>query len=303
MNKLQKKKLRRNLNKAKIILIPTIILTFLAFFSATGYLYLFPSHIKANYYLSKAQKLDDESPYCSREAIKYYNIAISEYEAIGDRGSAVNAYIDLGLLHHKFGNITQLERMVLKAMEIGGKDIPEQMKAKAYMLLAGTVEPEKAKEYIKQSIYISGELGQRVMTIKGYFILAKIYEYKADFESAKKTYLQAIKFAETLEPEDGVFDSEPLYADLGELYEGEGNIANSIKYYEKALDISRLNSAHSLTVAAYMQTLGNLYKQRMQIGKACEIWNHSKKEYAIVGKQALMSVIELDMSNSCPNLS
>lgn len=303
MNKLQKKKLRRNLNKAKIILIPTIALMFIALFATSGYLCFFPNQIKANYYLSKAQKLDDENPYGSREAIKYYNIAISIYESLGDRGSAVNSYIDLGLLHHKFGNITQVERMVLKAMEIGGKDIPEQMKAKAYMLLAGTVEPEKAKEYIKQSIYISGELGQRVMTIKGYFILAKIYEYKADFENAKKTYLQAIKYAENLEPEDGFFDPEPLYADLGELYEGEGNIANSIKYYEKALNISKINGAHSLTVAAYMQTLGDLYKQRMQISKACESWSHSKNEYAMVGKQALMSVVELSMSNSCPNFS
>jgi tetratricopeptide (TPR) repeat protein len=302
MNKLQKKKLRRNLQKVKIILIPTVILAFALFLSASGYLYFFPSHMKANYYFSKAQRLDDESPYGSREAIKYYNLAISNFEAVGDRGSAVNAYIDLGLLHHKFGNITQVERMVLAAMEIGGKDIPQQMKAKAYMLLAGTVEPEKAKEYIKQAIYISGELGQRIMTIKSYFILAKIYEYKADFEDAKKTYIDAIQFAENLDSEDGFFDPEPLYADLAELYEGEGSVLSAIKYYDKALNASKNNAEHGIAAATYMKTIGDLYKQRMQITKACQNWNHSKEEYALIGKQAPNSIIELSMSNSCQNL-
>lgn len=303
MNTLQKKKLRRNLRKAQIIIVPAFALAIISLVFTAGYICLFPNQMKADYYFSKAQKLDDASPYGSREAIKYYTRAINNYNSIGDRGSAVNAYIDLGLLHHKFGNITQVERMVLSAMEIGGDDIPKPMKAKAYMLLAGTVEPEKAKDYISQAIEISDELGQKVMTIKSYYILAKIYEYKADFENAKRTYAKALQTAETLDSSDGFFDPEPIYSDLGELYAGEGSYVNAIKYYDKALNASKSNTEHGLAAANYMKIIGDLYKQQMQMSKACENWNNSKEEYTLIGRQPPVSIIQLSIMNSCQNLT
>jgi tetratricopeptide (TPR) repeat protein len=259
MNLRSKKKFQKKLRKVRVVLFPALVLVLVATIGTAGYFYFFESKAKADYYFHKAQSLDEANPYGSREAVRYYTKAISSYEAVGDRGAAVNAYIDLGLLHYKFGNITQVERMVLSAMEIGGEDIPKPMKAKAFMLLAGTVEPEKAKKYITQAIAISDELGQKVMTVKSYYILAKIYEYKANFTEAQNSYLKAIKILENIGADDGFFDPEPLYADLAELYVGEGNVNSSITYYEKALGAARANTEHGIAVAIYMKTLGDLY--------------------------------------------
>lgn len=295
----RKNKLRKKLRKISRILLPIFSIIFVLAIFASGYLYFFESQVKANYYFQEAQKLDDENPYGSRDAIGYYSKAITSYEAIGDRGAAVNAYIHLGLLHHKFGNIIQVERMVLSAIKIGGDDIPKPLKAKAYMLLASTVEPTRAKIYIKEAIDISGELNQKILEIKSYFILAKIYEYKADFEKSKKAYLTAIKIVESLAPEDGFFDPEALYSNLGELYAGEGTTLSAISFYEKALIATKNNTEHSMAVANYMKILGDLYQTRMETAKACENWNASKEEYAFMGKQPPMSLLLLSISDSC----
>jgi tetratricopeptide (TPR) repeat protein len=295
----RKKKFKKKLRKIIRILLPVFSVMFILTVFTSGYFYFFESNMKANYYFQQAQKLDNANPYGAREAIRYYSAAIASYEAIGERGAAVNAYIHLGLLHHKFGNILQVERMVLNAMQMGGNDIPKHLKAKAYMLLASTAEPERAKEYIKEAIAISEELNQKILGIKSYFILAKIYEYKADFEKSKKTYLAAIKIAENLTPEDGFFDPEPLYSNLGELYAGEGAIIDAIYFYEKALAVTKQNTNHSIIIANYMKILGDLYQSKMQPSKACENWIASKEEYILAGKQPPMSVLQLSMSDNC----
>jgi len=302
MNLRRKKILRRKLRRAQRVIVPSLLIAVLLAIGSSGYLYFFESNIKGDYYFQKAQELDEANPYGSREAVKYYKRAIISYDATGNRGAAVNAYIDLGLLHHKFGNITQVERMVLNAMRIGGEDIPKPMKAKAYMLLAGTVEPVKAKRYITQAITISGELGEKVLTIKSYYILAKIYEYQAAFSEAQTAYLRAVKVLEKLTPEDGFFDPELLFADLGELYVGEGNVAGAIHYYEKALKVARGNAMHGMAVALYTKTLGDLYQERNQMARACAHWNQAKDEYTLMGRQAPISILQRSHSEGCQNL-
>ena len=302
MNLRRKKNLKKKLRKARVVLLPALFFVVTAVLGVSGYLYFFESKIKADYYFHTAQSLDEANPYGAREAVKYYSEAIASYEAIGDRGSAVNAYIDLGLLHHKFGNITQVERMVLSAMKIGGDDIPKPMKAKAYMLLAGTVEPVKAKHYITEAIAISGELGEKVLTIKSYYILAKIYEYQAAFNDAQSAYLKAVRILDTLGTADGFFDPELLYADLGELYAGEGDVGSAISYYEKSLKAARSNSANGMAIAVYMKTLGDLYKERNQMAQACAHWNRSRDEYTLMGRQAPISILQLSHSESCQQL-
>lgn len=297
-----KKKLKKNLRRIGRKFIPLFYLFTAAAMFTGGYFYFFETHLKANYYFTKAQDLDNKNPYGSREAIKYYSWAIDSYEALGDRGAAVNAYIHLGLLHHKFGNILQVERMVLSAMQAGGNDIPPMLKAKAYILLASTVEPEHAKAYAWQAIDIADELNQKILAIKSYFILAKIFEYKADFTEAKSIYLKAITMAENLSQEDGFFDPEPLYANLGELYSGEGATLSAINFYEKALIAAKNNEEHGLTVASYMKIIGDLYQERMQTAKACENWNGSRQEYDLLGKQPPMSVLQLSLSDMCQQL-
>ena len=138
-----------------------------------------------------------------------------------------------------------------------------------------------------------------IQKAKSYFILAKIHEYKALFEDAKVAYLKAIKIAENLEPGDGFFDPEPLYANLGELYAGDGMVPNAIVYYEKALTTTKNNAEHGVAAATYMNTLGDLYNIRMQTAKACENWNGAKDEYSFIGKQPPMSVLQLSTSSNC----
>ncbi len=295
----RRNKRRRKIRLARRLVLPALFLVFIFSVFASGYLYFFESRIKANHFFHKAQKLDEANPNGSREAIKYYTRAIASYVAIGDRGATVNAYISLGLLHHKFGNIIQVERMVLNAINIGGDDIPKPMKAKAYMLLASTVEHESAKNYINQALIIADELDQKILAVKSYIILAKIYEYNASFEEAKSTYLKAIKIVEKLEPKDGSFNAEPLYANLGELYEGEGSTSNAIIYYEKALTAEKAHAEHSLTAATHLTILGNLYQAHMQPAKACKKWHDSKEEYIILGKEPPAALIKLSQSNNC----
>ncbi len=295
----RKKKFKRRVKKVLQMLLPIIVLLGVPSMLAFGYFNFFDSNLKAEYYFNKAQELDNATQYGSRDAVKYYNKAITIYENIGNRADAVNAYINLGLLHYKFGNIVQVERMVLRAIEVGGKDIPKPLKAQVYMLLASTVEPIKAKEYIKSASTIADELGLKILSIKSNFILAKIYEYNADFENAKKTYLKAIQIYDSMQPEEGAFDPEPVFANLGELYSGEGNAEGAITYYEKALQENEKNTEHGITAANYMKILGDLYKDHQQITKACENWNKSKEEYILLGKQPPMSLLQLSISEGC----
>ncbi len=265
------------------------------------YVVIFDSTIKANYYLNKAQKLDNKHPYGSLEAVKYYNKSIKLYEAVENDDGAIQAYINLGLLHYKFGNMLQVERMVLKALNLGKEGLPKELQTKIYLLLASTVPPRKAKLYINKALEISEKLGLRAQSAKAYYLLGKAHEYKAEFEDAEINYMKAVDVVDSFSTMDDFFDAAPLYESLGELYIGEGDLNKAIEYYYKALS-HNLREERSVVTANYMKTIGDLYKEKREIPKACEFWAKSEQEYQFFGKPAPISISNLNHSKPCRNI-
>lgn len=263
-------------------------LSLLSIVFGSGYLYFFDSSIKGNYYFDIAVDLDDKNPKGSGEAVRYYNKAIKTYLNAGDKSGAIQAYINLGLLHYKFGNSLQVERMVLAALDLGKENIPESMRANIYLLLASTSEPEKARKYIEQSLEISKRLHLNSLTAQAYYLQAVSYEYKADFEAAEESYLSAIEAVEGFSTIGSSFDVANLYSRLGELYAGGGETENAIKYYSAALSYS-LRDERSFVTANYMKIIGDLYEEKKNMAKACEMWQQSTDEYAFFGAAAPFS--------------
>ncbi len=267
----------------------------------SGYLYFFNSGVKADYYDRIARDLDESHPYGSREAIKYYNKAITTYTKAGDSSNAFEAYINLGLLHYKFGNMQQVEYNVLKALEVGDKNISEEMQAKVYLLLASTLEPEKAKEYVYKSLEISQSLHLNGLMAEAYFLLGQAYEYKAQFEDAEASYLKAVEAVDKFTNLDSFFDAAHLYERLGELYAGGGALDNAIKYYNEALMYS-LREERGFVTANYMKIIGDLYGEKRNAVKACEMWKQSEEEYAYFGAAAPFDITENSLHIPCGNV-
>ncbi len=267
-----------------------------------GYFYIFDSDIKANYYFKIATDLDENMPSGSSEALRYYQKAIKSYTNTGNKRGAVEAYINLGLLHYKFGNILQVERMVLQALDLGDEEIPEGMKSKIYLLLASTLEPESARKYIDKSLEISKRLNLNVMEAEAYFLLGQTNEYKADFENAEKNYLNAIAAVNNFSSLDKFFDAANLYERLAELYAGGGETDKAIQYYYEALGYS-MREERGFVTANYMKIIGDLYQENREMAKACDMWNQSKEEYAFFGAVAPFSVSAVKVPRPCDTSS
>lgn len=285
----------------KNLFLTLFVLLFTGVAAAGSYLYLFESSLKGNYYFRIASDLDERNPYGSFEAVKYYKKAIKSYDAVGNKGGLVESYIRLGLLHYKFGNMLQVERMVLMAMELGKDDIPEELQAKIYLLLASTLEPEKAKIYIDKSMELSQKLHLKPLMTEAYFLLGVTNEYKANFEEAEANYLKAIDVVNSFSSTDVFINTTKLYENLAELYAGGGEIDKAIQYYYKALDYN-LREERGFVTANYMKIIGDLYEEKNNHVKACELWEQSKEEYAFFGAVAPFSVSNSTKSDSCNNL-
>lgn len=283
----------------KRVFLTFFCITIIFVISATAYISYFDSSVKGNYYFKIAKSLDEQNPKGSGEAVRYYKKAIDAFLGADDKSSAAQAYINLGLLHHKFGNALQVERMVLSALELGRDEIPANMKANIYLLLASTSEPEKAEIYINKSLAISEKMHLHSLTAQSYYFLAVSNEYKAEFEEAEKNYLKAIEAVDNFSNIDTSFDVANLYARLGELYAGGGQTGDAIEYYKKALAYS-LREERSFVTANYMKIIGDLYKEKQDYAKACEMWGQSKDEYAFFGAIAPFSNSQ-NGTNSCPN--
>jgi len=258
--------------------------------AATGaYFTYFESNIKGDYFYKIATDLDEHNPEGSTEALRYYKKAIKSYLGVGNNKNAVEAYINLSLLHYKFGNILQVENNVLKALDLGGGNLPDGTKAKVYLLLASTVEPSRAKGYINDSLKISKAMHLNVLQAEAYFLLGQTYEYKADFENAEQSYLLAIDAVDNFSSIDKFFDAAHLYERLAEIYAGGGQLDKAIKYYYEALAYSMRNERSFIT-ANYMKIIGDLYKEKNDMIKACDLWEQSQDEYAFFGAVAPFTI-------------
>jgi tetratricopeptide (TPR) repeat protein len=263
--------------------------------SCTSFLYFADSTLKGDYYFRLAADLDDGNQAGSIVAVKYYNKAIKSYKGANDKNGIVKSYINLGLLHYKLGNILQVERAVLSALEYGKGDIPEETQAKVYLLLASTLEPSKAKLYIQKSLEISKIHHLNTLIAEAYFLQGQSNEYKADFEGAEKSYLQAAAAVENFSSIDQSFNAGKLYERLGEIYSGGGDIDNAIKYYSEALSYSIMEERGFVT-ANYMKIIGDLYEEKRNYAKACQMWHQAKDEYSFFGAVAPFTISKATMA-------
>jgi tetratricopeptide (TPR) repeat protein len=257
--------------------------------ACASFFYFCDTSIKANYYFKTAVSLDESNPDGSVVAIKYYNKAIKTYLGANNKDNAVKAYINLGLLHYKLGNILQVERAVLSALEYGKDNLSDEMQAKAYLLLASTLEPSKAKLYIEKSLVISKLHHMNSLMAEAYFLQGQTNEYKANFEEAEKSYLQAVAATENMSSIDRSFNAVNLYERLGELYSGGGDIDNAIKYYSQALSYRSMDE-RGFETANYMKIIGDLYQEKKNYAKACQMWHAAKDEYLFFGAVAPFSI-------------
>lgn len=247
------------------------------------------SSYKAEYYLQKAFALDEAKADGAFEAIRHYKEAIKTYKAIGDTQGAANAHIHLALLHFKFGNVLQVERQMLEALKLGENNIPDSLKAKSYLLLASTSEPDKAKNYLEKALNIAYSQDLKPQIIRGYFLLGKMYEYEANFEAAEENYLKAIGYVERHPSTVYMVDMVPLYERLGELYAGGGESDRAFAYYDKALSYSLAKPELSIAPARFFKAIGDLHSEEQHLEKACDFWRKSAEHYYLVGQKYQLS--------------
>lgn len=266
----------------KGIVINVMRLLFLVTLAISADLFFVTSPQKAQLFHMVAGHYDEKYPNGSIDAMRYYRKAIATYEALGDTRNAATAYIQLGMVHLKFGNILQVERMVLTALELNEDNISPALRARSYLLLAGTVPPTKSREYINKAMVIAEAENLKTLAIKGYYLLGRAEEYEADFEQAEEYYLQAIDYLERYPSTRYYVDLVPLYEAIGELYAGGGEINKAINYYDTALAHSFRQNPKSYSTARFMQVLGDLYLEKDELAKACEFWKKSTEQYYFV---------------------
>jgi tetratricopeptide (TPR) repeat protein len=265
--------------------------------AATVFVYADTS-VKGNYYFKIAASLDEHNPGGSTEAIKYYNRAIKSYLGAGDNDNAVKSYISLGLLHYKFGNSLQVERVVLAALDLGRDNMSDETQAKSYLLLGSTLEPEKAKVYLEKSLELSKRHNLHGLIAEGYYLLGLNSEYKANFEGAAESYLKAADTVKDFSILDRSFNVQNLYERLAEVYAGGGEIDNAIKYYSEALSYTSRNERGFVT-ANYMKVIGDLYHEKNNYAKACEMWHQAQEEYAFFGAMAPFTISTANVPHLC----
>ena len=273
------------------------------FLIGIGVLYFNDSPLKAAYYFNKGYKIDQQYPQGSVEAMRYYQKSINIYERIGGAYqvadySLVKSYIYLALLHMKFGNILQVERLILKALALGKDKIPDSLKAKSYLLLASSSEPERSREYIAQALEIAQRLDLKSEIARAYFLLGLSYEYKALFSKAEENYLKAIRLIEE-HPDSAAFVGVvSLYERLGELYMGEGNVNRSLKYYHLALYATKRGD-DEYRKAYFMKMLSLLYEKQGTFKRSCEFWAEAKQKYYTISDDFMKDMNSIYMEKYC----
>lgn len=282
----------------KKIILGIILVAVLAVSAAASWFFLADSQLKADYHFERAYAMDKQAPKGNRDAFIHYKKAIKTYQAIGDKMGLMKTYIQLGILHWKFGNVLQVERMVLKALDIGEEQLPPAHKVKLYLLIAGTSEPQKAKQYIRTSLQLAEAFELYPEMYNAYYLLGRTYEYKAKFEEAEESYLRAAEIVRKHPTTRYFVDLAKLYESLGELYYGDGRFDLAIEYYDKAL-VQSFNGDRGVISGYYMKVIGDLYREKNMDQKACEFWKKSIDEYALASQGKTIEERYMDIPEFC----
>lgn len=230
----------------------------------------------ARKYFEKAYDIDHNNPKQAMEAIQYYKQAITAYEEAGDPEGAAGAYIYLGLLHFRLGNITPVEDMILKAISLNSGHFPKKLLANAYIILAEVTqkEPEKSFEYAKKAFEYSNELELNPQLFKVYLLMGKSFESRALFEDALEYYTQAVELLEQYPHTIAEVNPITLYESLGRLYAEENNMEESIRFYSEALRF--VGEEERLVLAdKYTIELGDIFNKHGEFSEECERWRQA----------------------------
>jgi adenylate cyclase len=139
---------------------------------------------------------------------------------------------------------------------------------------------EKALEISKESEYSFGEM-------YACFRLARLYEFKGNYDKALHYYLRKEKIA--IETEK-IEENKGIYADIGAMYYMKGDWEKSVLYYQKGLRLSE-SVQDSNSISMFLNNIGIVYNSWKRPEKALEYYFKAIALDQLLGKERNMAVI------------
>lgn len=128
---------------------------------------------------------------------------------------------------------------------------------------------KKALDYLKKSLSIRKEIGDKKKIIFTQSILGKVYTMQGDFEKAIDLYQQNLKISQELNYGPGIANSlnsiAPVYMKLKQN-------DKAIEYFKEALDIYEKMNSKGSDYAACLNNLANVYKELNDHKKSVEYY-------------------------------
>lgn len=153
---------------------------------------------------------------------------------------------------------------------------------------------ENATKYNEQAIKKAHQINSAKWLAKLYSLDGYIkYNYLSEFESAIKSYYQALKYYDKYNDDNGILT---VYTNLGITFYNYKQLKDAEKYFLKAEEIAeQLNNQEDL--ALVHSNLGAVYEALNNDSFAVKYYEKAKNFYLTVNNELELATIELNLAN------
>ena len=176
-------------------------------------------------------------------------------------------------------------------------EIPDTLKAKTYMQLAGMLvrrDPDLATKYIDSTEMIPSYLNIPTKKMRVAFLRGAIEERRQNFDKAKEYFNLLIEQEGTNEV-DATLLGQTHYK-LGNMARQQNNLEETVKHINEAKDFFA-QVGDSTRIADSDIILGIIYKNSQQYEKAIEYYQSSYDHYVSIGDYDNMATCVLNIAN------
>ncbi|MEA2040929.1 MAG: tetratricopeptide repeat protein [Bacteroidota bacterium] len=210
------------------------------------------------------------------EALKFYKLAIEEYQKVGDETSVSALYKNIGNVYLSKGNYPKALEYYHKNLTICKKNNNQKAAAGIYNNIGVIYKRQenysKALDYFERSLNIRKKAGLDYSVAGSYNNIGIIHKNLGNYSEALRYYNNSLKIRKTLKDNSGISVS---YNNIGTVYEEQEKYDEALEKYRQSLSLKLKLGNKSGLVSVY-NGLSSVY---FKIKNYKEAYSHSQKAY------------------------
>jgi len=222
---------------------------------------------KAKLFFNKANDLSSLEK--DKEAVKYFEKALTIYQKIGIKNMEAKTFVNIGISQAFMDKKKKAVQNIFKGLNIANEINDDYIKSRAYNELAHIFflndNKDKAIEYLKKAGQLFKKLQDTAALSANYNNMAVIYKEQNEYKKAFDYTLKSFKLIDKNEPDKALYLIN-IYGNLAALsFLNNKNKEEALKYYSQALKIAKKELIEPENI---YYNLGDMYETIKQYDSA-----------------------------------